>query len=469
MEVQTPDTFTDAELRPRRSVLARIAIVLLIVAGLMFGIMILTAGGVVWWMRSRNLAARDWIETEVARIQQAGEPITTADCYAFQARLATPDITQYWITAIDALDEKQLLADGKLLPVVGSGSEESLRPDAPETQFDAVQAFLQKNDSVLQAVLFAARQPGHCSLPVKFEDGLNARLDHVQALRQIARLLKLQLRVRAYQGDIDGAIESLGALVATSEALNHELIMVEYLVSLAIGGVAEHEAKFLLNERALSDEQLSCMQRLISGLDPKGGLTIALYGERAMGYYSFNHLGTLVDDKQSSLHKFDGQLPLPVDCQTFLQWSRELIEYSREDFPLALDQARGLERRIKVLLGRPIERLWHVTTLLIFPATTTVFEASAKAIARKETTVVAIAAERFRLKHGEYPKNLDDLVPEFLAALPKDPFTGDSLSMARQGNDLMIYSVGPNRMDDGGNQGAANDPLDIVAQLRSDD
>src|SRR5262249_53703525 len=156
-----------------------------------------------------------------------------------------------------------------------------------------VKAFLKKNDATLQAVMEAAQQHGHCSLPVRFEDGLNANLDHVQGLRNVARLLKLQLRVRALDGDTEGAIESLGALIAAADAVNHEPVVVEYLVSLAIGGVAVEEAMFLLNERALSDDQLSRIQSLLSRLDPNAGLTPAIYGERALGYYSFYHLGSM--------------------------------------------------------------------------------------------------------------------------------------------------------------------------------
>lgn len=44
---------------------------------------------------------------------------------------------------------------------------------------------------------------------------------------------------------------------------------------------------------------------------------------------------------------------------------------------------------------------------------------------------IAIAIERFRRRAGEYPESLDQLVPEFLETLPKDPFTGLNFNYAR--------------------------------------
>ena len=45
--------------------------------------------------------------------------------------------------------------------------------------------------------------------------------------------------------------------------------------------------------------------------------------------------------------------------------------------------------------------------------------------ARSQT--VALACRRYRAKHGCYPERLDELVPEFIAAVPLDPFDGKPL------------------------------------------
>jgi hypothetical protein len=64
--------------------------------------------------------------------------------------------------------------------------------------------------------------------------------------------------------------------------------------------------------------------------------------------------------------------------------------------------------------------------------------------------LVAIAAEQFRRARGHWPEALDELVPDFLAAVPPDPFASHALRLNRCDNGIVIYSIGPNQVVDGG-------------------
>jgi hypothetical protein len=57
---------------------------------------------------------------------------------------------------------------------------------------------------------------------------------------------------------------------------------------------------------------------------------------------------------------------------------------------------------------------------------------------------------RFRLDHGTLPSHLDELVPAYLDAVPLDPFDGHPLRLAVKNDHRIIYSVGPDLVDDGG-------------------
>ncbi|HOJ72528.1 MAG TPA: hypothetical protein PLL65_01260 [Phycisphaerae bacterium] len=64
---------------------------------------------------------------------------------------------------------------------------------------------------------------------------------------------------------------------------------------------------------------------------------------------------------------------------------------------------------------------------------------------------VACGAERYRIATGQWPACLDDLVPAYLDAAPKDSFAPDVPRRVKRTHDrLIIYSVGPNGSDDGG-------------------
>jgi len=67
--------------------------------------------------------------------------------------------------------------------------------------------------------------------------------------------------------------------------------------------------------------------------------------------------------------------------------------------------------------------------------------------------VAGTAAERYRGAHGHWPSGLSDLVPTQLTQVPLDPFAeGQTLSFVSGPSGaqrLVIYSVGPDRVDDG--------------------
>ncbi|MBI3324074.1 MAG: hypothetical protein HYZ92_02225 [Candidatus Omnitrophica bacterium] len=65
----------------------------------------------------------------------------------------------------------------------------------------------------------------------------------------------------------------------------------------------------------------------------------------------------------------------------------------------------------------------------------------------------AMAVRLYELERGAAPDNLDALVPSVLARLPEDPFAGGSpLRYTRDGGSWRLYSIGPDRKDQGGTQ-----------------
>jgi hypothetical protein len=64
---------------------------------------------------------------------------------------------------------------------------------------------------------------------------------------------------------------------------------------------------------------------------------------------------------------------------------------------------------------------------------------------------VMCALELYRREHGACPKSLDELAPQYLADVPKDPFTEEGPMVYRLTPEgYTLYALGPNRKDDGG-------------------
>ena len=79
-------------------------------------------------------------------------------------------------------------------------------------------------------------------------------------------------------------------------------------------------------------------------------------------------------------------------------------------------------------------------------------------------TRVILALRAFELETGELPSSLTALVPRYLDAIPSDAFDGQPLRYSREQRKL--WSVGSNRVDDGGvDRDAQRNKLDNVFEL----
>jgi hypothetical protein len=79
---------------------------------------------------------------------------------------------------------------------------------------------------------------------------------------------------------------------------------------------------------------------------------------------------------------------------------------------------------------------------------------------------VAFALAAYRVDHKSYPRTLNELAPKYLDMIPDDLFTGQPLTYHPIENGYLLYSLGPNGMDDDG-RGPGDDPIgdDIAVRV----
>jgi hypothetical protein len=91
--------------------------------------------------------------------------------------------------------------------------------------------------------------------------------------------------------------------------------------------------------------------------------------------------------------------------------------------------------------------------------------ALARIAARNSVADAGLGVERFRLRHNRLPDNLDALVPDLLPEVPTDPFTGQPIRYRIVSGGFVVYSVGEDRVDNGGLDEGPNE-LDINFRVR---
>ena len=128
---------------------------------------------------------------------------------------------------------------------------------------------------------------------------------------------------------------------------------------------------------------------------------------------------------------------------------RSMVEDSTRPYaaahtrPVAQDASGGLFQRLpsKNSVGRMLHQI-------LIPALSGVQKMKCQAHTDMAATQALLALKCFKDKTGRLPKTLDELVPEYLAAVPLDDFDGKPLRYSPEKK--IIYSVGKDLKDVGG-------------------
>ena len=75
----------------------------------------------------------------------------------------------------------------------------------------------------------------------------------------------------------------------------------------------------------------------------------------------------------------------------------------------------------------------------------------ARDLAGDRLLMLQLALRAYRLERGQYPSDLKALTPNYLSAIPADPFGGgEALRYRKSGATYVLWSIGPDEIDDGG-------------------
>lgn len=431
---------------------------LLIVGGGLFGLLILLVAGA--WIGSR----RD-LSAELDRIRAAGEPASVEEIEAFyQVPPGGRDTTRLWLAALAALDTRSYADEARELPLVGENAIEPPTPGEPWPQLEAAEQLLARYRGSLDQMHQAAREGGQARFPTRFADGIQMQLPHAQQLRAGARLLALESAVAAHRGQPDTAVDSIVAIFAAARSLEQEPVLISQLVRMALGGMARQRIQWLLSAVTLDDGQLARLDAELAASDYQKPLRQGLLGERVIGIVAFDNPETLWEVAPIiNMHSFAAA----SDLAMYLKMMNEMIAAAEKTGPGRKEAIELAETRLSQLAGTTSANLKYPFTLVLLPGLSAAGQAAARNEAERDATRVALAIERFRLRESRLPEKLDELVPGFLESVPSDPFNSGPLRYRTDETEYLVYSVGPNGVDDGGRTDPPpNQPVDTLVRVR---
>lgn len=410
------------------------------------------------------------VDAELQRIRAAGEPVSFADLDTFYpAPPADQDATQLWLKGIAALDTPQFKASANGLPWLGNGPEPIPFPSQPWSQRATAEQLLSSYRASLDSIHEAARRGGRAHFPVRFAEGANMPLPHADRLRAATRLLALESAVAAHRGQPDAAVDSVVAMFAAARSIEQEPVLVVQLVRMAMSAMARARVNWLLSAADLDDAQLARLDAELSASEYGKPVRRALAGERAIGIQGFaNPVQTLIgmgmDAREASHFPKSAE-----DEPMYLQIMSEMIAVFDKTGPARTQAAKAAEGRLQQLASSRSTRQRYPLALLIAPAVSACAEAAGRNEAERDATRAAVAIERFYRSAGRLPAKLDELAPRFLTSPPVDPCDGLPLRYRVEPTEYLVYSVGPDAVDNGGRPAPPGQGGDAVVRVRRKD
>jgi hypothetical protein len=292
------------------------------------------------------------------------------------------------------------------------------------------------------------------------DDLISTMMSHVQQVRVVGFALTFDAYLRALDGDGDGALRSCRASLNSGRALGDEPAPISQFIRASGSRRAARAVERVLALGEASPKALEEMQRALAEEAEEPLQLTTARAQRVFFYHSLaamrsgkvsranfglrtSMLGTRGDDL------IDGARARA--CQAaYLRYNNELVELAKLPVEQQQDRIKALTpppQRLPLLLdalGRDGED----------PSAVWAFH---RVRAELRCAAAALAAELYRLAKGHWPERLDDLVPDYLPAVPTDPFDGRPLRLRRTEDGLIVYSVGPDGEDNGGNLDRKNE------------
>jgi hypothetical protein len=355
-------------------------------------------------------------------------------------------------------------------------------PDGKSTNtWISVGAQIEASRDVLLVIEAAARKP---RLDAGFDYGkgfVDFQMGPLSTVRRVGQALHLVTEYELSRGNFRSAYTNLLSLI-NFVVQEPEPIIISQLVRQVCATLAFHATWDALQTNAWSPDQLTELQRAWSRADFANAMAASLVMERALSldFYrqikaSPEKLGFVAEQRDIWLEELNPflthgfvltwiQLPVwrfawsDLDSLRSLNLWQEMIDRERNarTNSWAALLTRTPAREETVVFGDDQERSW--IDRLRFPFSSTMFGLSERLIRRtlsvqtqQAMAVAALALKRYELRNGRLPRDLGDLVPDFLAALPRDHMDGQALRYhALGGGKFLLYSVGENGKDDGG-------------------
>lgn len=423
-----------------------------ILLGIFIGLPLILCGGVgVWWF-GRNAVAQAKLDEEIEALRAAGLPYDDRSMAQYHSKLTDDFYTAKWIEVTSVVSSEEFGSASKDLPILGN-ADEVPPPGQPWGQQAEVEQFLTDSAGIVKLVHEISQSDMPVRFPIMF-DSYNTLLENTQAMRNVARLMKLEHEVALRAEDGEREYQAIQSLLGTSIAVRGEPIFVSQLVSIAMHGIAIDAIQKSVRYGNMSDEQWKNVAERLKIFDNyKDTLEQSYAGERAMALPIFQDPTRMAEVSQNAT--FGAR---PIDALYYLRIMERMESVEKEDLNTLLVETERLDQEFSTELTEAnfLTKLDTILTGLTVPALGAYSSAFVRQVLQNRFAKLGIAIRRYQLQQGKLPESLSDLNeigidPGDMQALGGDSFgyskidaseTADATDATEDGAVLWGYDYG---------------------------
>ena len=278
--------------------------------------------------------------------------------------------------------------------------------------------------------------------PVRDIDDIS--LDYA-ALREMARVKKIEANTRRMSGDWNGAMQSRLDTAQMGTDIARGGFVASGLVANAIQSIARNSPWEDI-EHLRASQARAAASRLEAIYNRRLLFDDALREEK---WFSLTQmLSSMREPQWRDIRNWtDEKVSLATRARALTVSKQTVVDNTSRAFDRAITNAR-----LPLLKQKPLPAAGDpFSDALVSPN----FSKSSTAFARNDAGnalwLVALALRAHKLERGSYPTSIRVLVPRYLKTIPADPFGGgEALRYKRVGRSYLLWSVGPDGIDNNG-------------------
>lgn len=303
-------------------------------------------------------------------------------------------------------------------------------------------------------------------------------IPHLAEFRRLAYSLRSRAYLHAEGGRYEDAFDDVKVCYRLGQHLKGDKTLIEQLVGIAIEALAVQTLRGILSEHQMDSATLTKLQEDFEQMIADEDFTMSFKFEKLTKYdeiqrcFTADRLGgghisleglrryqMLAGEGISDFAVLERFLMAPLHIlftHPNKQESREMADRYNTYWEKIAHKTPARIRAESIDINKEAMEIIKGNILLemLAPAYSRVIEISYRLPADVGSTLTIIALLRYRQTKGYYPESLSELVTAgYLKELPMDPFSDRPVVYKKTDDDFILYSVGPNFIDDGGELG----------------